>query len=1068
MKIQRTFGLLLAILFAVTGQAQQVDMSKLAGMKARNIGPAGMSGRITAIDAVVSNPDIIYAGAASGGLWKSESGGTSWTPIFDDQDNQSIGAIAINQNNPSEIWVGTGEGNPRNSHNSGIGIFKSLDGGKTWMHLGLKETKTIHRIIIHPDNPDVVFVGAMGSIWGPNAERGVYKTTDGGQSWEKILYVNDQTGVADLVIDPQNPNKLIAAMWEYGRKPWTFNSGGPGSGIYITHDGGKTWTQRTAKDGLPEGELGRAGLAIAPSKPNVVYALLEAKKNAFYRSTDGGATWVMMNDKDEIGNRPFYYYDIFVDPLNENRVYTIHSGMGKSEDGGKSFQNFGNRDIHPDHHAFWINPNNPLHIIEGNDGGLYITKDGGEKWTFAENIPVGQFYHVNYDMSIPYNVGGGMQDNGSWVGPSSVWRSGGIRNADWQEVYFGDGFDVGFQPDDSRYIYAMSQGGNVGRVDTKTGQTQNIKPIHPEGVKLRFNWNAAFVQNPFHASGIYYGSQFVHKSMDHGQSWEIISPDLTTNDPEKQKQYESGGLTIDNTQAENHTTILAIEPSPLDQNVIWVGTDDGNLQLTRDGGKTWTNLASKLPGAKAGSWIPQIVASAKNPGEALIVVNDYRRNDFRPMAFHTSNFGATFTSIINPAQVDCYTLSIVQDPEVEDILWLGTDCGLYLSIDKGKNWSKWTHGYPAVPTADLKIHSRDHDLIIATFGRSFYVLDDIRPIRELARSKGKVLDEPFRVFAAPDAWLAESRSYEGTRFIGDAIYDASNKSADAHITLWYNPSDKDKKAEEAQEESFMGWGRGNAGSGSGKYNAKVQVKDASGNIVRTFTARIDSGLNRISWRLEMDGVRFPSFQDSRPGSNLPGGVQVLPGTYNLVFSIDDYKDSTTVTVHTDPRIQVSKADLEAKLAAYQAFAKVVETATQGFDQLKQAKKTIALVNQAIRQAETDLSAADKKALTDMGKSMDEKIATLQKLYMDPPGQKGINRTPGLLNGSLMTAFSYLRSSTGAPGQSAQIAMEQAKSQLADTIEQLNAFLTGEFKTYTDKVQATRFTLAKTPTAISSN
>lgn len=1071
MKIQHLFWLLVAVCTGFTGYAQQLDMSQLSGLKIRNVGPAGMSGRITAIDAVVSNPDIIYAGAASGGLWKSESGGTSWTPIFDEQGIQSIGALAINQKNPSEIWAGTGEGNPRNSHNSGIGIFKSLDGGKSWTHMGLEGTKTIHRIIIHPDNSDVVYVGAMGSIWGNNEERGVYKTTDGGQTWTKILYVNDGTGCADLVIDPRNPNKLIAAMWEYGRKPWTFNSGGPGSGIYITHDGGKSWKQSTAEDGLPKGDLGRVGLAIAPSKPSVVYALVEAKKNAFYRSTDGGASWTMMNDKDEIGNRPFYYYDIFVDPLNENRIYSIHSGMSKSEDGGKSFQNFGDRDIHPDHHAFWIHPENPNYIIEGNDGGLYFTKDGGNNWTFAENLPVGQFYHVNYDMNIPYNIAGGMQDNGSWVGPSSVWRSGGIRNSDWKEVYFGDGFEVGFQPDDSRYVYAMSQGGNVGRVDTKTGQTQNIKPIHPEGTDLRFNWNAAFAQNPFHAKGIYYGSQFVHKSMDLGQSWEIISPDLTTNDPEKQKQYESGGLTIDNTQAENHTTILAIEPSPVDEQVIWVGTDDGNLQLTKDGGATWTNLASKLPGVKAGSWIPQIVASPKNPGEAFVIVNDYRRNDFRPMAFHTGNYGASFTSVINPDQVDCYTLSIVQDPEVEDILWLGTDCGLYLSIDKGKNWTKWTNGFPSVQVPDLKIHSRDHDLITATFGRSFWILDDIRPIRELAKTKSKVLEESFKVFPAPDAWLAASRSYEGTRFIGDAIYDADNKSPNAQITVWYQPADKDKKAEEAQEDESMGWqgGWGRGGGGRGKYNVKVEVQDMSGQTVRTFSSRIDKGMNRVSWRLEMDGVNFPSYQDPRPGSNAPGGPQVLPGTYKLIFSIDDKKDSTTVTIHTDPRIEVSRSQLEAQLAAYQDFAKVVETATEGFNQLKKAKKTISFVNQALRQAESDLSAADKKELGKTGKTLEEKITELQNLYMDPPGQKGIVRTSGLLAGTLRTAYMYLlRSAPGTPGQSAQIAMRQAKEQLDEALEQINAFLSGDFKAYTDKVQAAKFTLAKTLEPVSGN
>ncbi|MBV6652228.1 MAG: hypothetical protein KI786_00640, partial [Mameliella sp.] len=679
---QLTWLILFGIsLFALPMQGQEIDLDHFEALAPRNIGPAGMSGRVTSIDVVNAQPNRIYVGTASGGVWYSGSGGINWEPVFDDGPIQSIGALTINQQNPDEIWVGTGEGNPRNSHNSGGGIFKSIDGGKNWKCMGLENTKTIHRIIIHQDNPDVVYAATLGSAWGPNPERGVFRTTDGGDNWEKVLFVNDSTGCADLVVDPTNPNKLVAAMWEFGRKPWFFNSGGEGSGMYISFDGGDSWEERTDEDGLPKGNLGRMGLAIAPSKPNIIYALVEAKKDGFYKSTDGGFEWELVSTKN-IGNRPFYYADIFVDPKNENRIFNLWSYMSKSEDGGKTFEYFG-RSTHPDHHSFWVHPENPNYMIEGNDGGLNISHDGGATWRFVQTLPLAQFYHISYDMDIPYNIAGGMQDNGSWVGPSAVWEYGGIQNTDWQEVYFGDGFDVVFRPDNNRYVYAMSQGGNVSYIDRETGKSRFVKPVHPEGEELRFNWNAAIAQDPYNDCGVYFGSQYVHKSMDCGLTWKIISPDLTTNDSTKQRQFESGGLTIDDTRAENFTNIIAIAPSPVEESVIWVGTDDGHLQLTQDGGKSWTELSERLEGARPGSWIPFIEVSEDKAGEAFVIVNDYRRNDWRPMAYHTNDFGETFTRIVNEDQVEGHALSIVQDPEVKNLLWLGTDYGLYFSIDYG-------------------------------------------------------------------------------------------------------------------------------------------------------------------------------------------------------------------------------------------------------------------------------------------------------------------------------------------------------------------------------------------------
>jgi len=512
----KKFFSLVMLLCVTLLSAQEFSMDLVKNMKPRNIGPGGMSGRVTAIDVVTSNPDVMYVGTASGGLWKSTSGGVKWNPIFDNEVTASIGAVAIQQSNPSVIWVGTGEGNPRNSLNGGYGIYKSLDGGKSWKAMGLQKTRHIHRVIIDPTNPDIVYVGAIGSPWGEHPERGVYKTTDGGKTWNKILFANNKTGAADLVMDPTNPNKLIAAMWEHKRDPWFFNSGGEGSGLHITHDGGETWKKLSSEDGLPKGNLGRIGIGIATNKPNIVYALIEAKKNGLYKSENGGFTWKLVNDNSSgrgaggIGNRPFYYSDIFVDPENENRVYSVFTYVNVSEDGGKSFSAlmpaYGvSNGIHPDHHAWWIHPTDGSFMMDGNDGGFNITRDGGKTWRFIGNIPVAQFYHINVDNEYPYNVYGGMQDNGSWRGPAYVWKDQGIRNSYWQEISFGDGFDVVPDRDDSRYGFTMSQQGNVSRYDWVTGNNYGIRPTHPDpDVKLRFNWNSAINIDPFNNSTIYF------------------------------------------------------------------------------------------------------------------------------------------------------------------------------------------------------------------------------------------------------------------------------------------------------------------------------------------------------------------------------------------------------------------------------------------------------------------------------------------------------------------------------------------------------------------------------------
>ncbi|TFG72967.1 MAG: hypothetical protein E4H26_10405, partial [Flavobacteriales bacterium] len=890
----------------------------LQDLKPRNIGPGGMSGRVTAIDAVNDNPDVMYVGTASGGLWKSTSGGIKWDPIFDKEVTASIGAVAIQQSNPSVIWVGTGEGNPRNSLNGGYGVYKSLDGGKSWKSMGLEKTRHIHRIKIDPTNPNTVYVGAIGSPWGEHPERGVFKTTDGGETWEKILFVNNNTGVADLVMDPTNPNKLIAALWEHKREPWFFKSGGPGSGLYMTHDGGKNWKKLTEDDGLPKGELGRIGVAIAANKPNIVYALIEAKKNALYKSEDGGFSWKKINEKEDIGNRPFYYSEIYVDPQNENRVYSVFTYVNVSEDGGKNFTELmpayrANNGVHPDHHAWWIHPENGQFMMDGNDGGMNITKDGGKSWRFIGNIPVAQFYHINTDNEFPYNVYGGLQDNGSWRGPAYVWKAQGIRNSYWQEIAFGDGFDVVPDLENSQFGYAMSQQGNVSRYDHITGNNYIVRPTPPDTeTKLRFNWNAAIGQDPFEPGTVYFGSQFVHKSIDKGLTWEVISPDLTTNDPEKQKQSESGGLSMDATGAENHCTLLVIEPSAIEKDMLWVASDDGRVHFTQNGGTNWTEVTQNIKGLPTGSWIPQIKASNKNKGEALLGANNYRRFDYTPYAYRTKNYGKTWERIVDAGDVGNYTLSIVEDLENPNLMFLGTDDGLYISFDAGVKWQKWTEGFPTVSTKDLVIQPREHDLVIATFGRAVWVLDDIRPLRALASDRS-ILQKEIKLFTPPIAYQAAYQQPTGSRFGADAEYNAENRKSGAMIT-YYLKEGQNKKEGDAKKETNVGDIADTESEQEGNPKEKTTAADQATNGSETKSKSNDSlslmiydgerlmrtmkfktpekaGFHRIYWEMEEKGPDRPSRKLSK-NTRESGGIKVKPGKYKVKIELGETTDET--------------------------------------------------------------------------------------------------------------------------------------------------------------------------------
>ncbi|GAB5554300.1 MAG: hypothetical protein Sapg2KO_38910 [Saprospiraceae bacterium] len=1011
--------------------AQQLDLSNFKNLNIRNVGPANMSGRITTIDVVTNNPKIIYVGAASGGVWKSENGGSAWEPVFDDQATQNIGALAIQQSNPSVVWVGTGEGNPRNSMNLGMGVFKSLDGGLTWEHLGLEATKTIHRIIIDPSDPDVVYVGALGDPFTPNEDRGLYKTTDGGASWEKILYTNNQSGIADIVMDPSNPNKLIAAVYEHRRTPYYFTSGGSGSGLYMSYDGGKSWKQLSAQDGIPGGELGRIGLAIAPSDPNRIYAKIEAKQNALYRSDDGGIKWYKINDNPRFtNNRPFYFQELAVDTKDPNRLYNIYQPLSLSYDGGKTFDPVPmipadeTKGIHADFHAFWVNPNDPKHFIIGGDGGLGITQDHGLSWYFPETIPVAQFYQVNVDNALPYNVYGGMQDNGNWSGPGYTWKRGGIRTLYWQYLVGGDGFYIEPDEDNPRFGYGTSQNGNLYRYDKTTGYYSNIKPrVHHDQPTLRFNWNAAFAKDPFNKNGAYYGSQFIHKTADQGATWEIISPDLSTNNPAHQKG-DYGGLTLDVSGAENYNSILAIAPSPLEKNTIWAGTDDGQIQLTKDGGKTWNNLTSKIKGLPKEAWIARIHASPHEEGGAWIVVNNYRKGDYRPYLFRTKDYGKTWKSMVDETKVRGYSLALLQDPEEPNLVFLGTEHGLWISIDEGTSWVQFKNGFPSVSTMDLKIQKRESALIIGTFGRAIWVLDDLLALRAAAGKKLKPgltalpMNEAVQVkglFINPpgNIWTGFHTTFEGENRVFQRVeipyYLSNREDLSAQIT--------------------------------------AQVYDQTGRLINTVQHRPTAqGLNYLTWKLDEQA-------SSLSGTTASKGTPVLPGTYKIVIQGAGLKDSSSVKVIADPRFDLAP-EVDQQLYAYQ------RSVDQQVGKLGSLFKDIGQKQAALTKLEKQLlglkTPSSEQAVLAI-KGMQSKIEALQSKGRTPRPQRQV----GAWQTTEVTPFSKVRDIQSIARSRTRVISEQEQDLLIEATQLVaefegvvQTFIANDWKAFVQQMKAT--------------
>jgi photosystem II stability/assembly factor-like uncharacterized protein len=1039
--------LMLGFCFAL--HAQNVTINQLKALSPRSIGPSGMSGRITSIDAVHNDQNTWWVGSASGGVWKTTNAGANWTPVFDQQPTLNIGSIAIQQSNPSVVWVGTGEGNPRNSLNLGDGIFKTMDGGKTWKRMGLEKTHNLHRIIIDPTNPDIVYAAAIGNPFAEHPERGVYKTTNGGETWTRVLYTNDTSGCADLAMDPSNPNKLIANMWQHRRTPWSFKSGGAGSGLYLTVDGGKNWKKLGVEDGLPAGNYGRIGIAFSQSMPSRVYAMVEATKNGLYRSDDGGFKWELVNsDPQWVTNRPFYFQDIAVDTKNENRLYSIHDVIDISEDGGRTFRTllpYGG--IHPDHHAWWISPTDPDFILDGNDGGMGITRDRGKSWNFNENLPVGQFYHINVDNAIPYNVMGGLQDNGSWHGPAYTWTNSGIRNYYWDNIGGGDGFDAMPDADDPSWVYSMSQGGSLQRLNYKTGERWFIKPPELDTTnKLRFNWNSGIAQDPFDHNTIYFGSQFLHVSNNKGASWQIVSPDLTTNDPVKIDQSENGGLTIDITGAENYCTILAIEPSAKEKGTIWVGTDDGNVQLTRDGGKTWTNFRGKIPGLPVGAWIPQIRASRFNAGEAFVVANDYRRGDFKPYIFRTTDYGKTWTNILANKNIDGYALCVLQDPVEANLIFVGSEHGVWVSFDNANNFQHWvTDKFPAVSTFDLAEQEREADLVIATFGRAVWVLDDIRPLRKMAAANGKQFTKRLTAFETPVAYQASYSSAPGYEWSTYGLWDAENRRRGAEVSYFIVPM-KDTSSRKMD-------------------SLQVKIYNDKNEVIRNLRWKADTGLNRQWWGMEERGFRQPGAGGGRGGRGggggfgggaEPGGLQVFPGTYKVVLTYGKESDSTFVTIKDDPRLNKTDDVKTAQRKMLDRLRKSSDKLVTGMDRLGESEDVLSKIR-------TELVGVQGKEMDSLRKAttaMQDSIRIIREFISGRTSDRqGLARPPQVtVLGTMQSAQQYIQAKSVAPGTQEEQLVKNAETMITEALKRINNFYATRWADYRKQVESTKVNL----------
>jgi photosystem II stability/assembly factor-like uncharacterized protein len=992
------FGALAASATPAPGD-QPNSSDKLKNLEFRELGPAVMGGRIDDFAVVESNPNIVFVGVASGGVWKTTNNGTTWEPVFDKESVSTIGDIAIAPSDASIVWVGTGEPNNRQSSSWGDGVYKSADGGKTWQKMGLAATHHIGRIVIHPKNPDVVYVAALGHLWGANAERGVYKTTDGGKTWAQVLKINEDTGVSDLAMDPQSPDTLYAAAYQRRRTPYGFNGGGPDGAIYKTTDGGATWKKLTK--GLPYengGETGRIGLDIYRKDPNIVYALVQHEKGGIYRSEDQGETWKKMSDTNP---RPSYYSQVRVDPNNDLRIWVLGAAMYFSEDGGKTFSTQRVQKIHGDYHAMWIDPADSNHLITGSDGGIHWSYDTGKSWDFINTIAIGQFYEVGLDNEKPYHICGGLQDNASWCGPSMSFARDGIANEDWMLLPGGDGFYAQIDPVESWIVYSESQDGFIDRRDLRTGQRRSIKPEAKAGEPhYRFQWNSPMAISAQDHKTIYYGGNYLFKSTDRGDTWTRLGGELTSN-VDRNKLPIFGKTPDKNTLSrhdgvQEYPTITTLSESPLTSNVLWVGTDDGNLQVTRDAGKNWKNVAPKVPGVPKGTYVSRVVASKNAEGMAYVTFDGHRGDDYGVYLFVTTDYGENWKAIRNGIPDSAGSMHVLREhPRNQNLLFAGTEFGLWVSWDRGANWTALKNNFPTVPVDDIEIQARENDLVLATHGRSIWVFDDLTPIENFDASVART-DVTFFQPRAATLWHLRGRRWSA----GQKMFTAKNPPYGAILNYYLKEAvppetpkseqdEKDKKDKPADTDKAKADA---ATKKEGK--TKISVYEKDGKLVREFDGPGAAGVNRTNWDLRYDSPAEPTEEQKEAvaaGYGFgPRGPLVEPGEYTIKIKAGAKEAADKVVVEEDPRIHLAAADRAARRQAIDELYVMAKTTDKDRKKIEGLKSALTAAREQWKKE------AAKKDGTKIPEDIQKAAEELQK-RVDEVAQKYVREREGLGN-----------------------------------------------------------------------
>lgn len=1011
-----------AVVLGAAAHAQvRIDSGSLEGLRYREIGPFN-GGRVLAVSGVASNPNLYYFGAVAGGVWKTTDAGLNWTPLFDDQPVSSIGALAVAESDPNVIYVGTGEACIRGDISHGDGVYKSIDAGRTWKNIGLRDTRHIGRVIVHPRNPDLLFVAALGHAYGPNSERGVFRSRNGGETWEKVLYKDENTGAIDIVFDPSNPNIIYAGLWEVYRTPYSLESGGPGSGIYRSIDGGTTWKHLTGS-GLPKGIMGKIGLAVASSEPDRVYALIDARDGGLFRSDNAGDTWRLVNDDPEIRQRAFYYIHVNVDPKNADVVYFLQVSLLKSIDGGRTFSSI--REPHGDNHGMWIDPNNPQRLIVGTDGGPYITTNGGRTWTEAD-LPISQFYHVSADNRTPYYVYGAMQDLSTAAIPSDSLSREGITQGDWYPVGGGESGYVVPHTKDPNIVYAGSYSGLLTRYDHRTRQAQRISPWpeHSMGwgageLKYRFQWTAPIATSPYDPDVVYHAANVLFKSVNGGKSWTAISPDLTRND--KSKLGPSGGpITHDNTTVEYYCTIFTVAESPKQKDLIWAGSDDGLLHITADGGKNWINVTPK--GMPEWSRLSMVEPSPHEASTAYLAADRHQLDDFKPYAYKTNDYGKTWTSITNGIPSNTYVRVVREDPSRRGLLYAGTETGVFVSFDDGAYWQSMQLNLPTSPVHDLIV--KDGDLVVGTHGRSIWILDDITPLRQLTP---QVVTENAHLFQPRPTFR---RKFGAGGEVAPPPAAGDNPPAGALIR--YN-----LKSPAANE-------------------VKLEILDSKGQAIHTFSSNATNprdqlpargGLNSFVWDLRYpEASRFPGLT-LRNGGGLIGPV-ALPGTYQLRLTAAGAVSSTSLVLKPDQRVSTPMEELEAQ---FNLLIELRDTLTSAHDAITGIR--------SIRRQLTDLiqrvgSTAGSSAIVQAAKDLDAKMTKVEETIYQTKARSTRDTVnyPIRINDKLAYLVLEVSSADTAPTKQSYELGQMLSGQIKTELTNLNSILSKDLAALNELVR----------------